>query len=1630
MIVEYLVSNVQSGFFAADPTVAPNGDLSFTPAANVFGAGTFDVRVRDSGGVADGGVEWSAPLTVTVMVTAVNDEPSFTAADPPAVLEDSPMQTVPAWAAFSAGGGNESDGVLTYIMGPVSNPALFAETPRVLVNGDLIYTPAANAVGQSTFEVSVQDDGGTAPPGVDTSMTQTFTITVNGVNDAPTFTAAAVVTVSEDSGPQTVNGWVTSFTAGPANEVTAGQNVVSYTVSNVANPGLFETAPLVDNAGALTFTPAANVSGTSLFDVVVQDDGGVANSGQDTSVVQTFEIVVSAINDKPSFAAANPPETVEDADPQTVTAWAAFDPGAANESGQAVLEYIVNVASNPGLFAVGGEPAVASNGDLSYTLAPDANGSAEFDVSVRDDGGTLVAGDDDTSATQRFTITARAVNDAPFIVAVDPPASLEDLGEQTVPGWVQMFVPGPADENGQNAVAYTVGAIGVPGLFATPPAVDLNGTLTYTPAANAFGSSTFTVTVQDDGLTSDNGADTSIAQTFVITVTGINDRPGFTASNPPAVMEDAPAQSISNWAVFDAGPNEASQMVAQYIISPPTDALLFSAGPFISAGGDLTYTPAANAHGTFNFTVAVQDDGGTADNGVDTSDPPQAFSIVIDSVNDTPAVTAPAAVALDEDGSVLIAGISVSDADANEDTLVVTLSVSNGTIEWVDAAGVNLTDGDGSDGTLAFTGGQTAATLALQSGVTYSPNLNFNGGDALVIQADDRGSSGPDGAKTGSGMVTITVNPIADTPLVADAITDEDVQTSSGLTIARNPGDGAETTHMKITGISGGTLFKNDGATSIAEGDFILAGDGAGGLRFTPAENSIVNGSFTVQASTAADDSGLGGMTVTATITVNSVNDPPVFTLPAPATSPEDGSTVISGIEVSDADAGANPILMTIGVEHGSISLTSSTGISFTDADGADGTLSFAGTQTDITDALKSSILYTPTPDYDGPDTLTLSANDQGESGGDPETTLATLAITVVAENDIPTAIGIPDFVVTLNSLDSVINLEAAFDDVEDSVPDLAFSILGNTNPGLFDSVTIDGAAGTLTLAYAADAPGSSFITLRCADTGGLMVDTTFRVSVLDIQESRIVAGDAASGDWFGWSVAISGDWMVAGAFRDDDAGEASGAAYVYRRQAGAEDRWLEVKKLTAGDGAEGDEFGRSVAIAGDTIIVGSNGDDDLGDRSGSGYVFQRDQGGADQWGQLAKLRSNSGSAGDRFGWSVAIQGDTIVVGAPRDDDNGADSGAAFVFERDAGGANKWGQTRALLPGDAGGVEYWFGNSVALDGDVIVVGQPFDGVRGADSGSAYVFGRNNGGVDQWGQAAKLVPSDGAAEDWFGWSVSISGGIIAVGAARDDVGAWVDAGSAYVFQKDQGGANQWGQVRKLVAGDADMGDSFGFSISVSGKVVLIGAHNDNDKGDNSGAAYLFGRDQGGANQWRQSGKLTASDGMAGDVFGYSVAIAGDSFSVGAPNSDNAGADSGAAYMFRIGSTLDLFRAVNFSAADLADPSKEATVWGDKADPDMDGQSNFFEFVAGLNPTVQGSKFEFRIEAVPGQPTQRRLIFSPIVAGRTYNVQVNTNLGLGPFVPLTGITVENNGVVRTVTDLNATGFRTYRVQISVP
>ncbi len=391
-------------------------------------------------------------------------------------------------------------------------------------------------------------------------------------------------------------------------------------------------------------------------------------------------------------------------------------------------------------------------------------------------------------------------------------------------------------------------------------------------------------------------------------------------------------------------------------------------------------------------------------------------------------------------------------------------------------------------------------------------------------------------------------------------------------------------------------------------------------------------------------------------------------------------------------------------------------------------------------------------------------------------------------------------------------------------------------------------------------------------------------------QIAKPVASDGEEDDYFGYSVSISGDTIVVGA-RDDDG--CKGSAYVYTRNNLTADDWGQVVKLTASDGEAGDEFGCSLSISGDTIVVGAHWDDNP-DRSGSAYVYTRNNETADDWGEVTKLTASDGEASDYFGYSVSISGDTIVVGAYGDDDGGDYQGSAYVFVRNNQTADDWGQAAKLNASD-GEEDDYFGRSVSISGDTIVVGSDGDDDNGGESGSAYVYTRNNETADDWGEVTKLTASDGAADDEFGHSVSISGDTIVVGAYYDDDNG-LSSGSAYVFTRNNQTADDWGEVTKLTASDGAEFDNFGCSVSISGDTIVVGANYDDDNGDNSGSAYVFTRNQGGADSWGQVNKLTASDGEAQDVFGWSVSISGDTIVVGARDGDGEGTNSGAAYVY--------------------------------------------------------------------------------------------------------------------------------------
>jgi hypothetical protein len=340
----------------------------------------------------------------------------------------------------------------------------------------------------------------------------------------------------------------------------------------------------------------------------------------------------------------------------------------------------------------------------------------------------------------------------------------------------------------------------------------------------------------------------------------------------------------------------------------------------------------------------------------------------------------------------------------------------------------------------------------------------------------------------------------------------------------------------------------------------------------------------------------------------------------------------------------------------------------------------------------------------------------------------------------------------------------------------------------------------------------------------------------------------------FGFSVAISGSYIVVGAPYEGGSTNAiggAGEAYVYKKDQGGVDNWGLIKTLNSSNEDTSDYFGSSVAISGNYIVVGAPQDDGSTDAissAGEAYVFYKDQGGTDNWGLIKTLNSSNEDASDNFGWSVAIDDDYMVVGA-YDDGGSTDAissaGEAYVFKKNQGGPNNWGLIKTLNSSNEDTSDY-FGSSVAIDGDYIVIGAYLDdGTADAISraGEVYIFKKDQGGPDNWGLIKILNSPDEDIDDFFGNSVAIDGDYIVVG-AYDDGGstdAISRAGEVYIFKKNQGGPNNWGWIKTLNSPNESNTDRFGNSVAIDGEHIVIGAYLDDDISEgvpNAGEAYLF------------------------------------------------------------------------------------------------------------------------------------------------------------------------------------------------
>ncbi len=457
-------------------------------------------------------------------------------------------------------------------------------------------------------------------------------------------------------------------------------------------------------------------------------------------------------------------------------------------------------------------------------------------------------------------------------------------------------------------------------------------------------------------LNVNDGNGGNFSKAFTVTILNLNETPSFTkGGNQSHPFGTTSAQTVAGWATaIDDGDSLNTQAV-HFNVTVTSGSGIFTTAPSISPTGTLTYKPNGTA-GTATVSVSITDDTSVDEAGALTS-AAQTFTITL-SNNTPPTITDVTNQTINEDSATTALPFTIGDAETAVTALTVTSGSSNTTL--VPLANLVL-------------GGSGASRT-----VTVTPAADQFGTTTITLTVND-------GTTSTSDTFDVIVRPIADTPSITNVTTNEDTQSTTGLVISRNPVDGSEVTHFKITGITNGTLFQNDGATPISNGAFIAFGQASAGLKFMPPTDFNGTGNITVQASTSSTNAGLGGSTVTATITVNPVNDAPSFTIGPNQSAPYQTSTqqTLTGWATSLSKGPANESAQTL-----SFQITNNTNAAlFTVAP----SINPAG-----------NLTYTPTGNS-GTATISVVLQDNGgtASGGVDTSAVQTFTITVLTGPDI-----------------------------------------------------------------------------------------------------------------------------------------------------------------------------------------------------------------------------------------------------------------------------------------------------------------------------------------------------------------------------------------------------------------------------------------------------------------------------------------------------------------------------------------------------------------------------------------------------------------------------------------------------
>jgi len=673
-----------------NPTVnytspSASGSLSFTPVANQSGTATITVTVNDGQSANNIFIR-----SFNVTVNPVNDAPTLDALSNLSIAQNANAQTVNL-TGISAGAGGEVQ-TLT-VTATSSNPSLIP-TPTVNYaspspTGSLVFTPASGASGTATITVVV-NDGQTA----NNTASRSFTVTVIGVNQPPTLNPITDLTINEDASAQTVS--LTGIGTGSATETqTLSVTATSSNPSLIPNPSVTYASP--NATGSLSFTPGANANGTTTITVVV-NDGQTTNN----TVSRTFTVTVNAVNDSPTLNSISSVALQENAGPQTVNL-TGIGTGAANENQSLNVSA---TSSNPGLIP---NPTVSytspnATGTLSFTPVTDANGSATITVTVNDGQSA------NNLTTRTFVVSVSSVNNPPTLNNISNLTIDEDASAQTV----ALTGIGTGAANETQTLTVTASSSN-PSLIPNPTvnysSPNTSGSLSLTPVANGSGSAVITVTVNDGQAISN-----TIARTFTVTVSAVNDAPTLGAIANVTIAENATTQTVGLTGIGTGAANEIQTLAVSATSSNPslipTPTVTYTSP---NAVGSLSFRPAQNANGSATITVTVND--GQATNNIVT----RTFTVTVTEVNSAPTITSLPNLTLVSTTNSGPVGFTVGDVESSASTL--TLSAASTDTNIVPLVNI-VFGGSGSNRT-----------------VTVTPKVGSVGSSDLTVSVSDGQSS-------------------------------------------------------------------------------------------------------------------------------------------------------------------------------------------------------------------------------------------------------------------------------------------------------------------------------------------------------------------------------------------------------------------------------------------------------------------------------------------------------------------------------------------------------------------------------------------------------------------------------------------------------------------------------------------------------------------------------------------------------------------------------------------------------------------------------------------------------------------------------------------------------------------------